>query len=119
MARVNGFKGVSAVLKNQADRFKGEGKPVAVVGYTQHYAIWVHENLTAHHPIGKAKFLEGPARRLGKELMRMVSTGIAKGLSVTQSLTMAGLRLQRESQKECPVDTGALRNSAFTRIERG
>lgn len=27
------------------------------------YAIYVHENLTAHHPHGKAKFVEGPLTR--------------------------------------------------------
>lgn len=29
-----------------------------VVGYGAEYAIWVHENLEAHHNVGQSKFLE-------------------------------------------------------------
>lgn len=36
---------------------------------------------------------------------------------MAQALLLAGLRLQRESQLLCPVLTGNLRNSAFTRVE--
>lgn len=34
--------------------------PSVIVGYTEEYAIFVHENLEAHHPVGQAKFLEQP-----------------------------------------------------------
>lgn len=30
------------------------------IGYNTKYAIYVHENLSANHPKGKAKFLEDP-----------------------------------------------------------
>lgn len=43
------------------------------VGYSQSYAVWVHENVTAHHPVGQAKFLEQPARALRGELGRIVA----------------------------------------------
>lgn len=40
-----------------------QGKnPSVIVGYTEEYAIFVHENLEAHHPVGQAKFLEQPLR---------------------------------------------------------
>ncbi len=36
---------------------------------------------------------------------------------MSQGLLVAGLRLQREAMQLCPVDTGALRASAFTRLD--
>ena len=36
--------------------------PSVVVGFDEEYAIFVHENLEAHHPIGQAKFLEQPLK---------------------------------------------------------
>ncbi len=37
-------------------------------GFTADYAIYVHENLEANHPSGKAKFLEDPAMQHAEEL---------------------------------------------------
>lgn len=42
-----------------------------------------------------------------------------KGKNVLRGMKKAGLFLQRESQKIVPVDTGALKNSAFTRTVKG
>lgn len=40
-----------------------QGKnPAVIVGFEEEYAIYVHENLEAHHDIGQAKFLEQPLR---------------------------------------------------------
>lgn len=36
--------------------------PSVIVGFTEEYAVYVHENLEAHHPVGQAKFLEQPLR---------------------------------------------------------
>lgn len=69
-------------------------------------------------PQGQAKFLEQPARMFQPELAQIVTTAMAKGKTLAQALMLAGLRLQRESQKLVPVDTGNLRNSAFTRFEK-
>lgn len=68
-------------------------------------------------PAGQAKFLEGPAREMGDELGRITSEAVKRGKTFAQGLVLAGLRLQRESQKRVPVDTGNLRGSAFTRQE--
>lgn len=41
------------------------------------YAVWVHENLMAHHEVGKAKYLEDPMRdevNSGRALRRMGAT---------------------------------------------
>ena len=89
-----------------------------VVGFTQKYAVYVHENLEAHHPVGQAKFLEQPARELAPELGRMIVENLKRRRSMSQALLLAGLRLQREAQLLCPVDTGALKGSAFTKLEK-
>ena len=43
------------------------------VGYTQSYAIYVHENLNSNHPNGgQAKYLEQPAREIYPQLLSIV-----------------------------------------------
>lgn len=101
-----------------AESIKGDDG-VVVVGYTAAYAIHVHENLQAYHRVGQAKFLEQPARELGPEMAGDVRRIMKQGKTLTTALLVAGLRLQRESQKLVPIDTGALRASAFTRVEKG
>lgn len=116
MPRIEGLSGLLADLK-AAEKKAGEANVSVIVGYTQSYAIYVHEDLEAQHPVGQAKFLEQPARELSTELGAQIGEGVAKGMTMEQSLLVAGLRLQRESQQLVPVDTGALKNSAFTRKE--
>lgn len=102
---------VKKLLKASKDI--GDVNPV-VVGYTAEYAGQVHEDLATEHKIGEAKFLEKPAYLLGSELSRVALNVIKLGGTLQQGLLAAGLRLQRESQLLVPVDTGALRASAFT-----
>ncbi len=68
-------------------------------------------------PNGQAKFLEQPARTMNKELGNIIAVALKAKKTMAQALLLAGLRLQRESQKLVPVDTGNLRASAFTRLE--
>jgi hypothetical protein len=68
---------------------------------------------------GQAKFLEGPARRDAHIMRNIVANAILKGMTLSQALLLAGLHLQGESQKLVPVDTGNLKSSAYTRLERG
>lgn len=70
-------------------------------------------------PTGQAKFLEQPARELGPELGRMITTAVKNGAKLLQALVMAGMRLQRESQKIVPVEFGNLKGSAFTEEDTG
>lgn len=115
MAEVQNIRKVVEYLKAKQ---KGALKSYRVsVGFTQHYAIYVHENLEAEFKVGQAKFLEEPARELAPELARIVKDAAGNGVPLGMALYMAGLRLQREAQLRCPVDTGALKNSAFTRLE--
>lgn len=49
----------------------GQSVEVAL-GFNTPYALYVHENLAAHHPVGQAKYLETPmveaAKSLGPEI---------------------------------------------------
>ena len=89
-----------------------------IVGYTAKYALYVHEMVGWRHKSGKqAKYLEQPARAMRKQLARIVVDAMRRGVGLLQALYLAGLALQRASQKIVPVDTGNLKGSAFTRKE--
>lgn len=89
-----------------------------VVGYTAKYSLAVHEDLATFHAQGQAKYLEAPARLLRPVIADIVLKAKLRGLTTGQCLLLAGLKLQRESQLLVPVDTGFLRGSAFTKLER-
>lgn len=90
---------------------------VIVVSFQTSYALYVHENMNAHHPVGQAKFLEQPARELRPHMQAMVVKNMRRGLSLPDALMLVGLFLQREAQALTPVDTAMLRNSAATTRE--
>jgi len=119
MAKIQNLQAVVSALRSKAAKSIKDDNVSVVVGFTAAYAVYVHENLEAHHPVGQAKFLEEPAIRIQGELGDQIKDGITAGRTLAQVLLLAGLRLQREAQKLCPVDTGALRASAFTRLEQG
>ena len=119
-----------------SQKFKGLGRKgknaTVIVGYTANYAVYVHEAVgmklkgVKRSPPGKgkywdpqgraqAKFLEEPARTMKDEIAKDIGKAYNNGASFEDSLYLGGLRLQRESQLRVPVDTGNLKNSAFTR----
>jgi predicted cobalt transporter CbtA len=132
MAELKKFKELTVTLQRMAAKTRKDTKASVLVGYTASYALFVHENVEMKlygqkrrkpskgfywGPAGQAKFLEQPARMLQPELSKIVATALQKGSTMAQALVLAGLRLQRESQKLVPIDTGNLKNSAFTRLE--
>ena len=119
MAQIEGLSQVLAKLKELERKTKEEKDPVATVGYTQAYALTVHEDLEARHSQGKtAKYLEIPARLLSQQVLPdIIQRTYRRTGSLSQGLLLAGLRLQRESQEIVPVDTSALKASAFTALE--
>lgn len=65
----------TGALKNSAfTRADGRGWNTLVqVGYTQGYAIYVHENLEAKHKKGKvAKYLEKPVREHKDQILKII-----------------------------------------------
>ena len=145
-AKIVDIEKMMAVLRKKAAEARIDTDVSVVVGYTAAYALYVHENLqgTPHPPKsdaqrkamfasirererrgrvswsnGQPKFLTMPFRELGSsgEFRRIIIAAIRAGKTFAQGLLLAGLRLQRESQKLVPVDTGNLKSSAFTTLE--
>lgn len=119
MAKIQNLERLVAKLRAKTAKAIKDDNVSVIVGFTQSYAMYVHENLEAFHKNGQAKYLEQPARQYAPELGVIVRTALKAGKTLAQSLLLAGLRLQRESMKLTPVDTGALKASAFTRLEQG
>ena len=73
----------TGALKSSAyTKLVDEGSPATIaveVGFTQHYAIYVHEDPNAHHPVGKYKYLEDPAREGQEEMTEIVKKSIQNG----------------------------------------
>lgn len=68
----------TGALKASANtRIEGEGLDSSVVvSYGTEYAIYVHENLEAHHPVGQAKYLSTPLTEKREALQKIVIQGI-------------------------------------------
>lgn len=109
------LKKLAKIAKTEID--KHDDHVDCVVGYTQQYAVYVHENLEAHHPVGQAKFLEQPFRENEDKYTGIIVTAMQNDVPFAKALLLAGLSLQRDSQELVPVDTGALKGSAFTKLE--
>lgn len=119
MARIEGLEKLVARLRAEAAKRIKDSNVSVVVGYTAQYSIYVHENTQANHEVGQAKFLEQPARENRDKYGGIVKQSLQQGRTIAQSLLLAGLALQRDSQELCPIDTGNLRASAFTKLEQG
>jgi hypothetical protein len=120
MAEVSKIKNVQrllAKLRAKAAQARKDTDVSVSVGYTQSYAIYVHENMEAQHKDGKqAKYLTGPMKQHKKEIADVIKNSLKHKKTMAQSLLLGGLLLQRLSQQVVPIDTGALKNSAFTRL---
>ena len=123
MPELQGLSNVISALQQLKKRYYETKPPPVVVGYTQSYALYVHE-VPANHSkrgrTGKWKYLTDPARRLNNDgtLKDMILSAIQQGTQLNLAMLRAGMRLQRESQQEVPVDTSALKASAFTAYEQ-
>ena len=115
--KVEGVKRVERVLRRLQVKV-GDPNPSVVVGYRGvRYAIYVHEDMEAHHTVGKAHYLTDPAHTLAKSVSEQVGKDVLRGLTFGDALYRGGLRIQRQSQLSVPVDTGNLKGSAFTERE--
>lgn len=96
---------------------QNKGKPTAtiVVGYSQSYATEVHERTDISHKVGQSKYLETAARNNENEIRTTLRQSPRDKLA--ENMLKVGLLIQRESQQLVPVDTSALKASAFTCVE--
>jgi hypothetical protein len=98
MPKLEGFESVQAKLTALVkEKLEGENRVSVVVGYTAYYAIFVHENMEAHHPVGQAKFLEAPARMFMGDITRVIREALIQGKPLSVALYIGGLFLQREA----------------------
>lgn len=141
MCQVEGIERVKRAIRQIATRHLSSPSAVrgesVVVGYTAAYALYVHENIEMkwrgrprrkpHKGAywdppgrGQAKFLEQPARELNNsgELSRVIVKAMrSREVTLQEANYLAAMRIQRESQRVVPVDTGNLKQSAFTKKE--
>ena len=138
MAKLEGLTKHLAQLQKKAAAAKKDNDAAVAVGFSAAYALIVHENIEAAHgavynekwaadiAAGKkhsrgenqqAKFLEQPLRENRKKYAKLIADALKQGKTMAQALLIAGLALQRDSQKLTPVDKGFLRASAYTRLE--
>lgn len=114
---VAGVQAVLTALQQYLLR-AGPVNPNVSVGYETDYAIYVHENLQAAHKVGQAKFLEEPARKMVQQLTEEVRDRLREGRTLSAALWQAGRRLQWASMHLVPVDTGLLKSTVFTKLDR-
>lgn len=119
VAKVIGIEGVNAKLRKLADRSRQKDAGALVVGFSQSYAIYVHEVPARHKPGKQWKYLETAVRRLAPEIPRIVEATYRVTGSIYAGLLKAALRIQAAAQLLTPVDTGALKASAFTAKDPG
>lgn len=57
------------------------GHVAVTIGFGAYYAIYVHEILSARHPVGQAKFLEQPALALSGEFAQAAAAAVVKAFA--------------------------------------
>jgi len=104
-------------LKGKFDELVKKGRIASqasvTVGHTQNYALYVHE-IPANHVVGEVEYLLKAVKAVEASMRDNIVTAYRNGATLEQALLLGGLRIQRESQNRTPVDTGALKASAFT-----
>jgi hypothetical protein len=95
------------------------GSQSVEVGYRAPYAVFVHEDVTAKHRNGQAKFLETPARSMMGLLAAEAQSAIEEGASRREALLDAGETLLGASKPLVPVDTGYLLSTGYVAVRRG
>lgn len=63
----------TGILKASAYTNVDKATLTGEVGFSTKYAVHVHENLEAHHPVGEAKFLERAVMESTKDILSIIS----------------------------------------------
>lgn len=100
-------------------RIKGAPRATLQVGYTAHYAIYVHEDLQKRHIRGEAKFLTNAAKRCAAKMRIAIKREIDNRNGLEAGLQEAGKMLLEASNRLVPVDTGYLRQTGYYSVKKG
>lgn len=122
MAKVvetTGFERLKAILTARKLTARRDSNLRLEIGFAAEYAIYVHEDLTAFHTVGQAKYLEQPLRQNRPVYAKIVRDEMKRGRSLRQAMRSAGLALIRDAKELVPVDTGFLKGSWFVRVVSG
>lgn len=71
-------------LKGSADTdmdtttVRGQSQPIVHIYFTAAYAVFVHENLTAHHEVGMAKYLSKAVSENVRQIRAILKQGLVK-----------------------------------------
>jgi hypothetical protein len=95
---------------------KGKKTVEVIVGYSAPYALYVHEDMTARHPNGQAKFLEQPMLQNMQVMADIITRSVKAKNGLTEGIKKAAEFLLQTSQPLVPVDTGALKASGFVQV---
>lgn len=116
---------VKAVLARKLAKIEAETKFQVVAGFGLRpqggapYAIYVHEMLGNRHAAPtKARYLSDPFRSVIREMPDIIQREMRRGRTFGNALLAVGREIRDASLTEVPVDTGALRDSAFVAKER-
>jgi hypothetical protein len=85
-------------------------------GYAAQYAVFVHEDPFAFHPIGKWHFLTDPLKRGRGQMGKIIKATLLRKRALDEALLLALDWLREASQEEVPIDTGFLHDSWFVRL---
>jgi len=81
----------------------GPKNPIVEVGVGTRYAIFVHENTAARHPVGKAKFITDPLnqRRSGyvRRILELTAKFVKRGTGIDALPKTAPAKPSEESQR--------------------
>jgi len=72
--------GDASFVSNRQAQLSAKKGPQAEVGYSADYALFVHEDLQANHPVGQAKFLEAAVRRLKNSVVKDTAKSMSNGM---------------------------------------
>lgn len=111
-----GIDVVVNALRSRARSLRTNGKERLTVGYSAPYAVYVHENLEAHHTVGEAKFLEKPNRSERDKIAAIIRDELKAKKTMVAAQRKAGQHLLRVSKTLVPVDTGVLKASGFVKV---
>ena len=114
---IDGLRQLESKLQQLSGKYGSSNQVSATVSQSAQYAIYVHEDLEAGHNVGEAKFLEKAALRNKDKVAERV-TKMLPTTKMSLALYSSALLIQRDSMKLTPVDTGNLKASAQTEIEK-
>lgn len=111
--KIEGLASLRKTLRAMEKKAQKDASESVTVGFVQTYAIFVHEDRTAHHTVGEAGFLTKAAGAFRSALFQDIGNEVKGGKTIRKAMLSAGKILLKAAQDITPVDTGALKGSGF------